>query len=60
MQFCQSYVMVSSTSTIIGVNLISLQLCVHEMLKIVCENGKKCFKMWGLLIDDSRAIASFD
>ena len=42
----------------IGVNLFSLQFCLHEkMLKIMCE---KCTKFvsrcWGLLLEDVRAI----
>ena len=47
----------------IGVNLFSLQLCVHEIIvKILC---KKCTiflsRCWTLLLEDFRVIArSFD
>ena len=47
----------------LGVNLLSLQLCVHEeMLKILCEKGSKLVsRCWRLLLEDFRGIAlSFD
>ena len=44
----------------IGVNLFSLQLCVHE--KILSEKGAKLVpRCWGLLLENFRTIArSFD
>ena len=46
----------------IGVNLFSLQLCLHElMLKIMCKKGTKFVsRCWELLLEDFRAIGSFD
>ena len=44
---------------VIGVNLFSLQLCVHEYrLLILCEKGTTFVsRCWELLLEDSGAIA---
>ena len=47
----------------IGINILSLQLCVHEkMLTIACAKDTTFVsRCWGLLLEDSRVtVRSFD